>query len=315
MISKEEAEIIINKQINSDRLKTIIRNTAIVAWDSHITDEDVDVWLSNFDGRYFADVECERKLALWILAHYTLYTERDLRQLCSNLFGMILHKKLEESKESVAIKDVLKELLEDSLFYSFGNISESGQNILYYFRQESGLRKECFEPVKEKIYKNLFLIDDVSLSGSQADNYLDAVKSIKAEKRYACFLIATQNARTKISKAHREVSVIDVIELDKRDKAFSADSYVFSDARVYEIREHAEEFCKMYGEIAVKGTEGMSGCPLGFQDGQYMFGFLYNTPDNTLPIFWGKNNDWMPIFERHHKQSRKELILRERKFY
>ena len=29
--------------------------------------------------------------------------------------------------------------------------------------------------------------------------------------------------------------------------------------------------------------------PLGYQDSELAFGFYYNIPDNTLPIFWADN--------------------------
>ena len=53
--------------------------------------------------------------------------------------------------------------------------------------------------------------------------------------------------------------------------------------------------------------------PLGYKNGEYAFGFFYNTPDNTLPIFWGTNNGWCPIFKRYDKNyKRKNLEINER---
>ena len=45
----------------------------------------------------------------------------------------------------------------------------------------------------------------------------------------------------------------------------------------------------------------MKSHPLGFADGQHLFGFYYNTPDNTLPIFWCKSPNWSPAFVRYGK--------------
>ncbi|MGB2867390.1 MAG: hypothetical protein WBD36_02975, partial [Bacteroidota bacterium] len=41
--------------------------------------------------------------------------------------------------------------------------------------------------------------------------------------------------------------------------------------------------------------------PLGYQDSQLLIGFFYNTPDNSLPIFWSSKNNWKPVFKRYDK--------------
>jgi len=41
--------------------------------------------------------------------------------------------------------------------------------------------------------------------------------------------------------------------------------------------------------------------PLGYANGQYTFGFFYNTPDNTLPLFWSSNAQWIPLMKRYEK--------------
>jgi len=105
--------------------------------------------------------------------------------------------------------------------------------------------------------------------------------------------------------------------LDNRDKAFSDSSYVFSDDKVCNIREIAREFCRLYGSIAIEKCDYMDKHPLGFADGQYLLGFEYNTPDNTLPIFWGTSNGWYPLFTRYQKiyGNGKESALDGRKYY
>jgi hypothetical protein len=38
---------------------------------------------------------------------------------------------------------------------------------------------------------------------------------------------------------------------------------------------------------------------LGHGECQLLLGFNYNTPDNSLPIFWSDKNQWKPIFKRN----------------
>ena len=316
MCTKTEAEMVIDSKINIDRLKKIILKTSIVAWDNVISEQAIDKWLDNFSGRFFSSVENERKLALWLLAHFTYYSINDVRILCKDLFNLILHQKLIENRNVQPFDDVLDELLKESVFIGLGNDSESGKSILYYFRQENKLSKKCFEISPNRKYKNLFLIDDVSLSGTQACNYAQTL-NIEAENIYAGFLIATEEAKNKIKNSGLGITPIATMVLDKRDQAFSNDSFVFSDKQVHELCPYARDFCEKYGKISIENEDYMLKWPLGYGDGQYLIGFEYNTPDNTLPIFWGKSNGWQPLFKRYEKiyGTGKESAKDGRKYY
>lgn len=317
MISREEAEKRIEKNLDADRLRKIIINTSIVAWQNRITDMQIERWLENFQGKYFANVENERRMALWLLAHFSYYTQDDIRILCRNLFNQYLHEKLQEYKHT-DLSGGLNEILANTLFVGLGNDSESGNNILYHFRQENQLAKECFEISSSRIYKNLVYIDDVTISGSQALEYIMS-RNIEAENTYAAMLIATKDAidvlMEELEKGKR-IKAISSMVLDDRERAFSDASYVFSDKRVAGIQSIAESFCEFYGRVAVDGWGYMESHPLGYKNGQYMIGFAYNTPDNTLPIFWGTGNGWFPLFTRYPKiYGGKEYVLDGRKYY
>lgn len=314
MISKKEAELIISSQLDKDRLRKIIRNTSVVAWRKEISDSQIEKWLQNFNGRYFNNVENERKLALWLLAHFTYFSYEDVRILCKNLFDQYLHEKLCDYSGNDLCNHT-KEIIQNTLFVGLGNDSESGNNILYYFRQENGLSKENFEIDVEHRYENLVYVDDVTISGRQAIQYIKS-RNIDAKNTYAALLVATEDAIKKIEKSEIGVKPIATMILDQRDKAFSESSYVFSEKRIMQLREIAKDFCELYGEIAMEGYGYMIEHPIGFCDGQFMISFEYNTPNNTLPIFWGTGNGWIPLFKRYEKvYSGEEYVLDGRKYY
>ena len=314
MINKSEAEELIAKQLDINRLKRIIRNTSAVAWKKEITDEKVENWLSNFDGSFFVDIENEKKLALWLLAHFTYYTLDDVRTLCKNLFNRYLHEKLCNTIVT-DMNQAINLIIENTLFVGLGNDSESGNSILYFFRQENHLSKKSFELNTKKQYENLVFIDDVTISGQQAFEYIKSI-SIDAKNKYVATLIATDEAIEKLDMPSAFIKPIATMILDQRDRAFSDAAYVFSEKRIFEIKDIAQEFCEYYGRRAVSGTGYMEKYPLGYNDGQYMIGFEYNTPDNTLPIFWGVGNDWIPLFKRYPKiYDEKEYVLDGRKYY
>ncbi len=316
MFTKNEVEQIIQDRLNIERLKTIILKTSSVAWENSVSEAAIDKWLGNFTGRYFSSIEIEHKLALWLLAHFTYYSIDDVRILCKDLFNLILHQKLLENLNRRSFDEVLDELLNDTLFVGLGNDSESGKTILYFFRQENGLSKNCFEPKDGHLYKNLIFIDDVSMSGTQACRYLEKYK-IDAENKYVGFLIATEEAINRITKSDLNITPVATMVLDKRDQTFSSDSFVFSDEKVKDITMYAKEFCLEYGKIAVKDDEYMYQYPLGYENGEYMIGFEYNTPNDSLPIFWGTSSGWKAIFKRYEKiyGSGKESAIDGRKYY
>lgn len=299
MISKDTAEKIISESLDEMRLRRIIRNTSVVAWDKEISDVQINRWLGNFNGGFLTSAENEKKLALWLLAHFTYYTYGDVRILCRNLFNQYLHVKL-QSHRTEDLSEAITDIIENTVFVGLGNDSESGNNILYYFRQENQLPKTCFEIKSDHRYKNLVYIDDVTISGSQALEYIKT-RSIDAENVYAALLLATESAIRHLADPDVGIKPVATMILDERDQTFSEKAYAFSDKRVLEIKPVAREFCRWYGSIATKGCGYMTKHPLGFGDGQYMIGFEYNTPDNTLPIFWGTGGGWIPLFKRYQK--------------
>ena len=314
MINKESAEKIISSSLNEMRLKRIISNTSVVAWKQTISDEKIDKWLSNFKGLYFNDAENERKLALWLLAHFTYYSYDDIRVLCRDVFNQYLHIKLLDC-DTKDLQRKITNIINDTVFVGLGNDSESGNNILYYFRQENQLSKQCFEIDTKKHYENLVYIDDVTISGEQALEYIRS-RNINAKNVYAVLLLATEDAIKLLEASDVNIQTLSMMTLDDRDKAFSNSAYVFSEKKIANIKPFAEEFCKMYGSIAVKDCGYMVNHPLGFCNGQYMIGFEYNTPDNTLPIFWGTGGGWIPFFKRYQKiYDGEEYVLDGRKYY
>lgn len=314
MIDKREAERIIAEYLDADRLKRIIRNTSIVAWQKEISEDKIDEWLKNFDGSYFEDEENEKKLALWLLAHFSYYTMEDVRILCKKLYDQYIHEKL-CSYQGIDLSKDINDIISNTLFVGLGNDSESGNNILYYFRQENHLCKQNFEIDTNKTYENLVYVDDVTISGEQALEYIQSRK-IKANNTYVAVMIATEDAIKNLKESRKKIKPIATMVLDQRDKAFSDAAYVFSEKRIKEIRKTAQEFCELYGKKAVKGCGYMASYPLGFDDGQYMISFEYNTPDNTLPIFWGTGSGWIPLFKRYPKiYQGEEYVLDDRKYY
>lgn len=289
-------------------LKKLIMHTSETVWKHEITDREIDKWLENFTGEVLRPEE-EKTLALWLLANYVYYNEDEVKHLCSLLMRDFLHKMLIGSGATQdEIDKNISEIISKTRFLPLGKPSESGSYVLYYFRQVNDLNISYFIlPNDLRPIENLVFIDDVTLTPGIDGQAFKQLKKFadqyKNKNIILLTLIAGVDAAAELKKIG--VEVINTITLDERNKCFCANSDIFHEHQTY--IEICKEFARHYG------SKIDSKIPLGFKNGEYVFGFFYNTPDNTLPIFWGTNNGWRPIFKRYDKNYyRKEMVIYER---
>lgn len=296
----KEAKEFIDTKIEKKQFIELIERTSIVAWNEQIKERKINEWLTNFTGECFDDVELEQKLALWLLLNFTFYTINDVKKLCVELFEQFLSEELKhmEFEEEMDRNDKIKKIMDDVCFVPLGNPSESGARISYDFRTVNGLGRKLFEGEKKK-YRCLVLIDDVTISGSQADEYLKKCE-IEADTVYFLVFMATPKAINNIKD--KNIKLIYSILLDSRTKCFSRDSFVFQGEQEKKIKLLAMILCVYYGKkiMSIFSDEYMKKYPWGYNCDQQMLGFYYNTPDNTMPIFWCDEN-WKSIFLRYNK--------------
>lgn len=295
-------------------------------WDNKFGKPQIEEWLSNFKGEIYS-VDKERNIALLLLLNFVYYNVREVKHLCKELFENYLHKAI--YCNSMDINNDSKEVIDGTFFFPLGNPSESGSQLMYYFRTENKIPKDKFRyDLKDALFndkykgKNIIVMDDVTLTGSQAIEYINSAveshyestnsgmldckrrmckvlgeKLISDRKVYVLLLVADKKAIENIKEELKyiiEIEVISSIELDKRSKGFSDNSYIFNGN--HKLKKVCEEFASHYGEKLC----GKDHC-LGFRNSELLMGFFYNIPDNTLPIFWDKRNNWSPIFERADK--------------
>ena len=280
-----------------------------IAWDGVLSMSRVNLWLDNFTGEFLSDAQAEKNLALNILRYYTYYSENEIKHLCRVIFEFYIHTKITEyntDKQYVLLSDVQKEAeaIKHTRFVSLGNPSESGSLILYWFRDANALPKGMFQ-VDDSIPDNLVVLDDVSISGTQAVNYLKKTAHIKGRKLYFLCFMCTEDAEKSIKKQYPEITIISASKLYDFCMAFSDNSIFFS-ADNDDIRIITKEMFEHYGKKVVKGypTQNnayMEDFPLGYGNAQQMFSFFYNTPNNTLPLIWIENAGWNPLFKRSEK--------------
>ena len=300
---KEKGDIdhFLNLLPEEDMLTQITLTNEMI-WRHNFKRPKIEKWLNNFTGEVY-DKRYEQRIALWILLNYVYYNETEVRHLCKTLFKKFVHSQLIKEKENLGgdIQTTLFNLLNNVRFSYLGQPSESGAYMLYYFRQENNLSIDYFPKKNEALSKNvdtIIFIDDVTLSGSQADKYIDRDNSVyeNIQNYMLLTLISTDKAIERIKES--DMNVISCIQLNDSNKCFSSDSLIFNN-----MEEHIDKGKKIMKEY---GKRLWPRHPLGYKKGEYAFGFFYNTPDNTLPVFWSHNNGWNPIMTRHIKIERRK---------
>lgn len=315
-----------------DRLLKKVTTYYSTIWKDRWRDNRHNDWLSNFNS-HAVDNGTERLHALYLLSKFMYFGNTELRELLKcvyrDLFKYPIVAKIREKNNDTTDKRFLELEFEKEIsktrFLGVGNPSESGVHLLYYFRQENDLCKDIFintheifrtTIIKEKDENGLDIhrsetslkddqisryvfIDDFCGSGTQAKRYsqdiIESIKTLKPEIEVDyLMLFGTEEGIDIIKKETKFDRVESIFSIDKTFKCFSDESRYFTKQFEDIEKDTCKALCDKYGQML------WAEYPLGYKNGQLLLSLFHNTPDNTLPIFWGEN-DWTPIFKRFHK--------------
>ena len=315
-------------------LKSRITTLNTRSWENKLQWLDVTRWLDNFDGRSGHAADTEKLHALFLLSQFMYYGSREVRVLLRSLYReMILVPFVQRARTALAgsrqvteISPELKRQLSETRILGIGNPSESGPHLLYFFRQENSLSKDHFMSASEIItatkatdggfvrairnpeVTDYFFIDDVCGSGDTAikfsRNVLEEIAAMAAPNvinfHYYSIFATKAGIREIREKTVFGANAAAIYELDETFSSLSTNSRFLKnhpdDIEPATVREVA----LFYGELLWPGAAG------GYDNNQLILGFGHNTPDNTLPIFWGHPEHyatvpWNPAFQRHLK--------------
>lgn len=297
---------------SEDELMNMIMHTSSTVWDNELLKPDIERWLKNFTGEVF-EQKYERLLALWLLSHFTFYNQEEVTHLCKVVYQDLIHKIVKNDPEELSIPtEVINDFLEKTNIIPAERMSGSGGFISYFFRTVNNLPINIFNFSIANVgntVENVVIIDDVTLTAGRDGQlykfFNRNVRRYSSKKFYLLTLIASASS-TEYLMNKFDIEVVSAIRLDSRDKCFDSESDVFS--AFPNLIENGLKFAEHYGKkIGIVD-------PLGYKNGQYTFGFFYNTPDNTLPIFWGQVNGWVPIIKRYHKNYTGRKFLGNERF-
>lgn len=299
------------------------------SWEGRINQNIIDDWLGNFDGKSGLSVDVEQLHALYLLAQFMYFGNREIRVLLRSIYNDLFLAPLVQEVRSktgytrdtaVLERGVINEL-KKTRFLGVGNPSESGAHLLYYFRQENKLSKGFFldtaqilkrdplhggRDLRYPAVERYVFVDDVCGSGETAIRYstdfLTEIIAINPNiKAYYFCLFSTAEGMQRV----RDHSIFKencgaIFELDKTYSCLEDESRYFKTCPQDISRDHARKVAASYGALLWPSH------PLGYENSQMLLGFPHNTPDNTLPMIWmekenGAGIQWVPAFRRYPK--------------
>lgn len=248
-------------------------------------DTKIDVWISQFE-------EDEQEVLLKLLKNYHYYTNRKLNTCVRNLFEKLDALKEFNLDRACAFIPVYKEYgvgFSDIFFETFwllNNLHDySDKNI--YSLIEAG-----------KLFDTIVIVDDYSGTGKTIIKTIKKCIQENVNCKKTSFFILTAEISVKADEriknfAKEEGLMLETISLKTSDKAFNA-GYIFDEKNMPAAK-------NKYEKISVNHKVN-NDYILGYGKTQALISFEYNTPNNTLGLFWHEDDNLIAMFKRHKKK-------------
>lgn len=247
-------------------------------------DSRIEKWLSGFS-------EEEQQIMLELLSYFYYYSEKRVNEKVIELYQKFLGFFDGDTSDVTYIK-VIKDY-----GVSFSDIFYSAfwlRNNLYDYTESnilSLLEEDSIPPI-------LAIVDDYSGTGKTfiktVDKLIEKNRKIIGSPIYFLVLHITQRAIKQIETYSLAVGIqIKIIALDTSDEAFK-NGYLFEEIKAIELKKHYSDVC-----ISRSVKEDFI---LGYEDVASLVAFHYNTPNNTLGLFWSDLAEFVALFPRHQKK-------------
>ena len=248
-------------------------------------DQRIETWLSGFPKE-------EHKLMLDLLSNFYYYSEKRINEKVEELY-----KEFIESYTGILADVIFTKIIKEQ-GASFSDIFSSAfwfQNNLYDYMEPNilSLLEEGSVP------GTLVIVDDYSGTGKTfiktIDKFIKKNREIVKTSLYFLTLHITQRAIKQIEEYSKEIGVqVKIISLEISDEAFKS-GYLFEEVQ-------ACKYQKRYSDICTRLSINKN-FVFGFEDIASLVAFYYNTPNNTLGLFWYDFTDLISLFPRHKKKQ------------
>ncbi len=249
--------------------------------------ERIEKWLKAFD-------ESEHEMLLSLLSQFYYYSEEKVKENTKELYQKFLSS-TSGITDNIVFTKIIKELgtsFSDILFNTFWL-----SNDLYDFC-EPNILDLIHETDASQIPEIICVIDDYSGSGKTfvktVNKMLEKNHHVTHAHIFFLTLHITNTAISFINEYSKDTGIkIDVVYLDLSDKTFKED-YLYS-----QVEAHRQRL--QYQNLCIKNKTNPD-YVFGFEEIESLVAFHYNTPNNTLGLFWQDFADFIALFPRHRKK-------------
>ena len=240
----------------------------------------INNWLTQFD-------EDEQPEILTLLNHFDYYSRNNLSKSVKDLY-----KKFREvfPNEEFIFAKTEKEI--GSSYSNIFYIEFWQKNNLYDYAQDN-----LTNVINQEEITNIAIVDDYMGSGNTIVNYLkkllDINKELSKKNIVIIVLQGSQIGKQTIDNFAKDNNLkISVIASKYSKKAFDCDN-IYSNN---EVALHRSNYSKIYD----KRINNVN-YKFGYKEIEALVSFYYNTPNNTLGLFWQNICGFKGLFERHEK--------------
>ena len=197
-----------------------------------------------------------------------------------------------------------------------GPEDKSGYHLLYEYRlanqieekertiEISNIDKILDGPEIEQ--KTVIFLDDIIGTGNEATKFYSVLakqhdkKKLDRVQKYFIALVGTEWGIKEVKSTGVFTNVLVARTLTETDRAFSSKRDIFDSE---EERIFAKKMVGSIGrKLCPRDFEKKGLGPFGYGDCELLIVFHYNTPNNTLPIFWKSgiinSHQWVPLLPR-----------------
>lgn len=276
-------------------VKNVIENCSL-KWGFQIDDleKKASQWLLPLQQK---ELTTEYSVLLKLLDNFNYYSHEEISIVCQKLYNSYIN--CEANYNSSIYLPVTS---------STGIINHSYE-ILSKFKDNNHINKHCVigdlttyvtsDDYDLDLIFNLVFIDDISGSGNTIikclKHYMNKYPNIIREKNIYILLIEATPLSIQRIQSFKESNnlKITVIYHNIQKKAFDS-NYIFPSTEAAQARELTQ---KLEWEIFEKKDSPFI---LGYNKSECLVSFYYNTPNNTLSVFWNSSSTfpWLPLFPR-----------------
>lgn len=266
------------------KYKDIVKNWGNVDIQAEISAK-IDEWINNFSS-------LEQTLLIELLYHYSYYSDNKISECIKRLYQKYMEC-FSIAKEDIVFIPVFDDM-------GIGNSDE----FFNRFWLQNNLRGYCTKNIytllkEEQKIRYIAIVDDYSGSGKSIKNTISKCLSSRRNQKLEFFILTIHISKTallEIKAFEKKAGVrIEIIYLFVDDKCFDS-NYVYNSPE--ERADKKNKYSAIWKTYKYKKKK----YEYGFNGAQGLLSFEYDTPNDTLGIFWCDNESIKPLFRRTKRE-------------